>query len=378
MKIESSALNEAMKKVMIITKRKAMMPILNKVRIEARDGKLICTCTDLQTWLELGLNCDGDLGAICVDPASLVTSGTGLVDISVDVGKVMIKTSASVSGAILFEASEFPLGNFDSGVLAGSGVIDMTGLNLAIAEIKSAVSTDATREHLCGINLSKDGEVVATDGHRLAKSQIAIPADIFADVSYMPEGAKKPIVYSCDTTLPTDSLRVLKSLAGSGTVERRCVGVDNTRLIFTVGADRVCIRTIAGEFPNYQRIIGQEVTGEVSFEVKPLRKFLDQIKTRFVKGGAEGVEITCNGHLQAKWYDLESGELQADFDLIKSGPVFVGSFNYRYLIDAMGKNKVVTLAVMCTPCQAVTPTKLTSPIKIIGVNSECVVMPMRL
>lgn len=179
---------------------------------------------------------------------------------------------------------------------ASAVVVDVPLLADAIAAVRPCASTEETRYYLRGVALRSratvDGstvttlDVVATDGHRLARYEAG--AIIYRDV----DGAPPATV---DVIIPTGALDAL-----AGAVALR---TDGRLVAASIGARYVVARLIEGTFPDYTRVIpSKESNAKTTVDVDALSAAAASAVSIGGKGariGWEGETVTLQGDLAA-------------------------------------------------------------------------------
>ncbi len=206
-----------------------------------------------------------------------------------------------------------------------------TGFELPAKELarlvdkaRFAISTEETRYYLNGIYLhaaDQDGDAmlraVATDGHRLALVQMALP--------HGAEGMP-------DVIVPRKTVTEVRKLVDdvSGTVG---IALSETKIKFTVGTVTLTSKLIDGTFPDYNRVIPQGNDKILKVDGASFAAAVDRVstisteKSRAVKLaiGTDAVELSANSPDAGSAVE----EIAASYG---AEPLEVG-FNAKYLLD---------------------------------------------
>ena len=229
---------------------RASMPILGNILLEASDGHLKITATDLELGIESQIAATiGEPGSITLparifgDIVSNLPASTLTVDVSEGDTKARI-TCENIKFEILgLPAADFPLMPSNGGDVIAR--IDAGVFRSMIRQTSFAVSTDETRPFLTGVYVvleDEDGRLVATDGGRLALRKAKLM------------GASKGKVAAI---VPSKTMAELVRGLGNADGEVAVASHEN-QLIFSVAGMRFVSRLIAGQFPPYEKVIPAE------------------------------------------------------------------------------------------------------------------------
>jgi len=253
---------------------------------------------------------------------------------SADGGKVTIKSGQSRFSLACLPVDEFPV--MAEGDLPHHFTLKSTECKALIEKPSFAISTEETRYYLNGIYLhvsgsglvtskrSEDGKsktlrAVATDGHRLARIEVALPAGT--------DGMPGVIV-------PRKAIYELRKLIEESEGDIG-VSLSDAKIRFACGSAVLVSKLIDGNFPDYERVIpaGNDKIMEVSR--KYFTEAVDRVsvisseKSRAVKFHLE------NGKLTLSASSPEHGTASEEIDVTYSSPPMEVGFNSRYLLDMM-------------------------------------------
>ena len=179
------------------TLRRTTIPILTCIRFDASNPESVTARTtnfEQQTTIQLS-STPGTPGApFCTPCRDLLAWARArpdgaLISLSRDGESAPLVASSGEARALFstLPADDLPL-LFDGDNVTARITLPATRLLDAIEQTRLAVSTETTRFYLNGIHISRDFRAphnllfVATDGHRLARTQIAMETDVFRDV----------------------------------------------------------------------------------------------------------------------------------------------------------------------------------------------------
>jgi DNA polymerase-3 subunit beta len=339
--IERAALLKALAHAQSVVERRNTIPILSNVLLEAAPGGLALTATDMD--LAIAEQTPADVSV----PGATTVSVHTLYDIVrklPDGAQVEIATGDSEGGdagqlSLRGGRSRFRLPTLprDDFPMLGDNAELPHGFSLPAAELKSlidrtrfAISTEETRYYLNGIYLhatkpgngkAQDGDsqlrAVATDGHRLARSETALPAG----AQNMP-----------GVIVPRKAVTELYKLVQDST-ESVAVNLSDTKIRFALDSVVLTSKLIDGTFPDYERVIpaGNDKMMEVDsrdFEAAVDRcQTIAAEKSRAVKLSLKKNSLTVSASSPEN--GTASEELEVDY---KGGAIEIG-FNARYLLD---------------------------------------------
>ncbi|MGB3721623.1 MAG: DNA polymerase III subunit beta [Pacificimonas sp.] len=328
--VERATLLKCLGHVQSVVERRNTIPILSNVLIEAEDGGLKLTATDLDLQVVDSIAAQTDTaGATTVSAHTLFDIARKLPDgsqVSLDVseGTMKIKASRYSSKLSTLPRDDFPM-------IAESELpttFRLPGETLAqlIDKTKFAISTEETRYYLNGIFLHvSEGKMfaVATDGHRLARVTLDAPDGT--------EGMP-------DVIVPRKCVNELRKLLdeNEGDVE---IGLSASKIRFRVGTAVLTSKLIDGTFPDYSRVIPTGNDKLLKVDPKVLAEGVDRVsaiatdKTKAVKLTLEKDKIVLS--VTSPETGTATEEVPADY----SSDGFDVGFNSKYLLDILSEVK---------------------------------------
>jgi DNA polymerase-3 subunit beta len=327
--IDRSSLLRPLGHVQSVVERRNTIPILANVVLEAKNGTLSMTATDMDMDIATEVGCsvltDGTTTVsahMLYDIARKLPDGAE-VELAVADGHAMISAGRSKFRLPTLPVEDFPAIN--STEMPVSFSVTSADIRDLIDATRFAISTEETRYYLNGIYLHKSdaGDLcaVATDGHRLALTRQSLPAGAAAMPSIiMPRKAV------------TELRKLLDDYEGDVTI-----ALSDTRAEFGFGAVRLKSKLIDGTFPDYTRVIPQGNDRIMQIDVAAFSAAVDRVstisseKSRSVKLRLQPGLLT----LSASSTDASSAdeELEVSYD----GPEMEIGFNARYLLDIAGQ-----------------------------------------
>lgn len=339
------------------------MPILGHVLLVAQDDRLTMTATDLEVELraevEVEVSTPGEvtlpgrkLYDICRALPENVT-----VELTLSGGKATLKAGRSRFTLSTLRAGDFP--TVDEVAVQQSIVIDRGLFKRLLEKTQFSMAQQDVRYYLNGLLLETSGKTlraVATDGHRLALTEISLD-----------EAANR----GGQVIVPRKGvLELLRLIDGEGDMTAT-IGANHIR----VEADdiRFTSKLIDGRFPDYERVVPKDPGNVMLADRTQLRgglqraAILSNEKYRGVRLALEENRVTMQAN------NPEQEEAEEQLEVKYTGEVMEIGFNVNYLLDALGAVDTDEVEL------ALTDPNSSCLIKAPGEQqSRFVVMPMRL
>ena len=348
-----------------VVERRNTVPILANVMLRAENSELTLTATDMD------MDVVETVPAAVAEPGVVTTPAQLLHDIArklpegseieisgTDAGQIEMRAGRSNFSLPTLPVEDFPAINDQA--MTTEFTLSAVDLKSLIENTRFAVSMEETRYYLNGIYLhladSKLLRAVSTDGHRLARSQMDVPAG----AETMPAAI-----------IPRKAVGELAKLIDEYEGDVR-IGVTDTRARFSFGPVQITTKLIDGTFPDYQRVIPTDNNSILQVSADEFRHAVDRVstvsadKTRSIKMRISGDNLT----LSASSTESASGEesLTADY---KGDELEIG-YNARYLMDVA--NQIEGEKIEFALADSALPTVIRSP----GDEANLfVLMPMR-
>ena len=332
--IERAALLKALSHVQSVVERRGTIPILSNVKLEAIDNKLHLTATDMDIAVV-----ERAPAQVAVQGAATVQAGTfydiarklpegSQVEISLnpDSNKLIIRSGSSRFSLATLPVEDFPV--MTEGDMPYSFSITASECNALIDKTRFAVSTEETRYYLNGIYLhaaESNGigvlRSVATDGHRLARIEVALPSG----------AAGMPGVI-----IPRKTIGEIKKLTEDGVTHVE-IALSESKIRFTCGSAVLVSKLIDGTFPDYERVIPSGNDKLMEVDTKKFIGTVDRVaviaseKTRGIRMAVSQGKLTLSADSPEHGTAIE--EVEATY---AAEPIEIG-FNSRYLLDMMAQ-----------------------------------------
>jgi len=314
---------------------RSSMPILSGLKMEIEGNRLRLYATDL----ERAVRCEITIDNQASDEA-VVLNGAVLSQIAAHLPedeRITLKTDAENGTVVKLRCGE---ASFDLPTLPVEDYPEVPSLpqtkiaslkvknfhqgldQTAFATLKAA---ETTRLSLTGVDVvlkSASLKMVATNGYRLAMKTVGVD-EVFEEGEYL-----------IDASVLTDLDRVLSQVEGETVDLYKGEG----QLFFQSGGVTFMARTIAEEFPDFERVIPKENTISLVFD---RRSFLETMQRIEITAAEESGAVTlrvANEESAARINsaDKVKGEAEERVRLKKvpQGEIEV-SFKAEYLIDAL-------------------------------------------
>lgn len=317
----------ALSAVIGVVERRQTLPVLSNFLMETRDDELIVTGTDLEIELEARARVQNLAPGRATLPArKLFDICRGLpegAEIQIDVSgdKAQLKSGRSRYSLSCLKADEFPA----MGRLAEGRELAVTRKQLRnlIERTQFAMAQQDVRYYLNGLLLEitpKRVRCVATDGHRLAMSEVVTETGFAENLQVIvPRKAVLELMRLLDV-----SDEIVKVRLGAGQVQ---VDVDVVRMTS---------KLIDGRFPDYERVIPESGDKRLQADRELVKRAL--ARTAILSNEKfRGVRLTLeDGKLMLQTHNPEHEEAEEDLEVQFGGTPLEIGFNVNYLLDALG------------------------------------------
>jgi DNA polymerase-3 subunit beta len=361
-RIKAGTLRAALKDVDGVVQARNTIPMMAHVVIDARDGRLALTASDMDMWARRDLASDDRDGPASADwlasirPFAICVPAKALGDVLAKIdGDAMVTLTAPEPGGdsrvsvkagrarfqlICLPAADFPVP--PPLEVETSFEMPCSALADAFAAVEHAISSEETRYYLNGVYVHTaqvKGEpqwlrLASTDGSRLARLSIEPP-----------EGAAcwpAAIVGRLTVSLLDKLLTVAAKSVGDG-AEPAQVLIESCaagRVRFAMpaadgGEIEVIAKTVDGTFPDYERVIPAD---------PPLRAVIDRAAFMEAVGRVAVMATGKTRILSAEFGEdrvrligrsAELGDGEEEIDCAYEGDAMVIGFNSAFMLDAL-------------------------------------------
>ncbi len=362
--VSSNHLREAKRLFGKLSHRRCKLPLLNHVLLTAGDDGIRLAVTDPDHWLETRVSTDAfeplrflippdAIDTACqADRGSIVSFTPYGGCRSKDLGLVTRQGGIEATSVHLtLDPKEFP----EKPAISGEDITVPPATLQHLEVLAACASKDATRQILNGVLFTPEdgGQLVATDGRRLACCPAVVPPQPFI--------------------LPSLAVTVLRQPAFSSdlvTITRlEAKDPELQRVAFRCGHHLLIAKTITGTYPNYRQVIpaGSSEYVVIPHDRRPgviawLRNIGDSANTHC----AVRLSWEKRGQLTLTHRDADgrSSSLQVPVEIHGKPPVI--AFNPAYLADALEIGPTLCLSDELSPGICRHPG-----------GRFCVIMPMR-
>lgn len=329
--VNKSTLLKSLANVNGAVEKKNTIPVLQNVKIEASNGKVILSATDMDILVTSFFEAKMESNGSTTVPAQMFYDIVRKIE---DVKPIKINqenpnilqiiANKSKYNLPCIDASEFP--NFSEGEIADEIEIESEKLAKIIDKTRFAISNDETRYYLNGLFIhsikTSDGyelRSVATDGHRLANAKIL----------------NNNIKSSFGVIIPKKSVNEIRRIIdGAKSIK---MSVSKTKIKVVADNTTIISKLIDGEFPDYEKVMPKNNSQIAKINKKNLFDSVDRVSTvamdkhRCVKMSIENNKVTLQINSNDGSYAHE------ELEVIYGGEKVEIGFNSKYLLDVINQ-----------------------------------------
>jgi DNA polymerase-3 subunit beta len=362
--IKREDLLKPLQQIIGAVERRQTMPALSNLLIRGNDQDLSITATDLEVELVATLETElEDQGATTIPARKLLDICRSLPDqakIAINSSNEKVKVS---SGRSRFSLATLPAEDFptiDDLELDQNIVIKEGEFKALIEKTAFAMAQQDVRYYLNGLLLELDADqirAVATDGHRLALSQLDHKSDI--------DGSRQII-------LPRKGVQELLRLLGSED-NQITVAIGKNHLRVNLPNLQFTSKLIDGRFPEYQRVLPEESDNRATIDKLQLKQSLSRASI-LSNEKYKGIRLILdNNTMVIQAHNPEHEEAEDEIEIEYKGDRLEVGFNVVYLLDVLNALESDKVEVIIQDANS--SALIVSPE---SQASRYVVMPMRL
>ncbi len=318
------------KKLHLVTKgvsSKSQLPILLNILLEAKNGKLHISSTDLeigiQTSIPANIEEDGSITTpaktffdlISILPSEKITiqtKGTTL-EITTVKTKSVLQTISSEEFPKLYEEK-------------GQEIVHVKKEELQkdFSRVVFAANLDISRPALSGVYIKQEESekkllLVATDGYRLSLQQVQKEVEL-----------EKPLL------IPVRVLREVMGIKEESGMVNIFIAEQKNQVLFEQGETVVVGRLIDAQFPQYEKIIPTDFSTRAIFDRQELLKAV-KMSAVFARDSANIIRFTIKKDMIIVSANAtQVGENTAEVEAKVKGEETDIAFNARYLLEFLG------------------------------------------
>jgi DNA polymerase III subunit beta len=328
--VERASLLKSLGHVHRVVERRNTIPILANVLVRAEGSKLSFKATDLDLEITETIAAEISPGGSTTVPAHMfyeivrkLPEGTQVVlEGSGDRAVLALRAGRSRFTLQTLPENDFP--DLAAGEMTHSFTVGAGELKRLIDKTQFAISTEETRYYLNGIYLHAAGtskaqtlRAVATDGHRLAQVELALPKG----------AAGMPGII-----VPRKTVGEVQRLIEDNEAEIS-IELSQGKIRFTIGDVVLTSKLIDGTFPDYARVIPSGNDKELVVDKKEFEQAVDRVSTVSSERGRAVKLSLSSGRLVLSVTNPDSGSATEEIEVeYAADPLDIG-FNSRYLLD---------------------------------------------
>ena len=350
--------------------KKNTIPVLQNIKIDAKDDSVELTATDMDILVNAKFSCDMKNSGSTTVPAQMLFD---IVRKIPDDSKILFSQESDTAVKLqigkskynlpCIDASEFP--NLSEGELGEEIEVDSESLSKMIEKTRFAISSDETRYYLNGLflqamkkeNSTEENQfelrTVATDGHRMA-------------LSFLATNLKS----SFGVILPKKSVSEIKRIIDGS--ESAKISVSRVKIKVVTESATIISKLIDGEFPDYNKVLPQDNSEIAIINKKDFFDCVDRVSTVANDKHKALKLIVENGKMMLQVSTNDGSFAYEEFDINYSGVKIETGFNSRYLLDIIGQvdNEELIMRFKDSNSPALIEAK--------DMNSVFVIMPVRI
>jgi DNA polymerase-3 subunit beta len=320
--VSKEKLLEGLQTVQNVVSTRTTLPILSNVLLEAADGQLRLTTTDLDVGVRGGIEALIEKPGAATLPARRLFSiihalPSAEIHLEVDSKSVAsIRCGPSFFKILGLPQEEFPpLPKFEG---AKTFTLRQKDLKDGLRKTAYAISTDETRYVLNGILFSfKDNKLtlVATDGRRLALVDIEL---------------EFPRSHEIDIILPTKAVTELARLVSEEGDIR--MSVSENQVAFEVDGTLLVSKLIEGNYPNYRQVIPPEAKERITLERESFLNTVHRVSLLSSEKSNSVKLVFSKNNIDIIANTPEVGEARESLPVSYKGRDFSVAFNPEFLM----------------------------------------------
>jgi DNA polymerase-3 subunit beta len=335
-KINQDHFSNGLQQVLNVVGSRATMPILSNVLIEAEEGHISLTTTNLDLGIRCRIKADvSEPGGITLPVRKLATIIRELPQNEVFIETGENNQAKITSGGSLFKimgisTEEFPpLPSFENRNVFELSQVEIVNM---LKSVSYGQSNDENRYILNGVYFNFADEkltLVATDGRRLALTAL--------DTEISEDNAGSLI-------LPAKTVAELERLMGKG--EKVKIAFNDRQAAFEIGIDDagdtglvdhlyLVSKIVEGNYPNYRQVIPKETEHRVKIERELMLECVHRAAlVTSDKSNSVKLKVSKN-LLEISGSSSEYGESHESMAIAYDGPEVQVAFNPQFLMEPL-------------------------------------------
>jgi DNA polymerase III subunit beta len=330
--IEATTLRQAARCAALVVAKRASVPVLSNVLIEACGAWVSLRGTDIDNELSETVTAERieAEGAATVNAKSLLALAKGwakgsLVEVEQDGGRLIFRNRRSSADLATLRADDMP--KMVNRERPHVFTLPAATLLAEIERVRHAISSEETRYYLNGIFWHAQGasllRMVAIDGHRLAKSEIDVPAGATG---------MAPVI------IPRATVEVLRKILSGRNRPAVQAQIGKDQLRFAMGGTVLLAKPVDGTFPDYERVIPRLNGITIEADRRALADTLRHLvrpSHRYGYGPAVKFDALGDDMMLSLQDDDGQATMTEHLPASVNQPIKVG-LNPRYVLDMLG------------------------------------------
>jgi DNA polymerase-3 subunit beta len=305
---------------------RGQLPILSNFLLEAKNGKLTISATDLEIGISSSLPVNVEKEGRITIPAKnfsdlLSNLGSQKITLTLE-DKTLNLTGERIKASFqTMPAEDFPKLYEEKGEEVA--LIKKTDAEEFVLRVVFSAAIDSSRPALSGVLLDQDKEgvlLVATDGYRLSLQKNVFKTRV---------RLRKPLV------VPARIIKELLSIKEEEGNIKVFVSEKNNQILFVQGETSLVGRLIEAEYPDYEKIIPTDFGTKAEIEKEAFQNAI-KICSVFARETANIIKISIGRNKIVVSANSPSvGEDVVEMDAKVSGEENEIAFNAKYLLDVL-------------------------------------------
>jgi len=344
--IEQERLIKALAQIIGVVEKRQTLPILGNVYLKLSAGELVLIGSDLETEITTRIDkVKGEDGEITVSARKLfdickALASDAVISLELDGSKMVVKSGKSRFTLQTLPALDYPV--LDATSWKHEFSITQKELNHLLTKTSFSMAQQDVRYFLNGMLLEIKPQkicAVATDGHRLAKSELN---NLDIKINLLQCIVPRKAVLEISKFLDAESDKPVQIKINAGHIS---IQADN--FIFVS-------KLIDGRFPDYEKVIPQNLSKQVSLDRLSIIDILS--RTAILSNEKfRGVTLLLeNNSLKVSSNNPDQEHATDEMEVAYDGEQIEVAFNVNYLLDALksceSKQVILSLEDSKTSC----------------------------
>jgi len=329
--ISKSDLVHELQTVTGVVEKRATLPILSNLLLQAEGSGLQIGASDLEVTIRAQANATvKQPGAVTLPAAKLHEIARSLPDAEVTF-KLMDRHQVAIScGRTKYRISGQPDDDFPDFPKIDEKIgVDLPAVALRemIARITFAITTEDPRYSLNGALLmlkDKTLTLVATDGHRLAYASKTL-----TDIT--------PLKDEIKVIVPRKALsEVSKMTSDMGEGDSVHFGCAGNHIYFVAADQQLTSNVLEGNFPRYENVMPKSCSTSLKLNTAELSSAVRRVSLLASDRFGRAVRLSLSSGKLELFSKTEMGEAEEALEVDYDGPETSIGFNAKYLLDFLG------------------------------------------